>query len=98
MAKFNTPGVGEYAKDVDQKDATVDIEATASIEKGTVTRTEAKADLFKPLEGVAPYSEEHDILTLRALVVGIVLGSLILTSNTYLGRLQNCGHSLYYQR
>lgn len=42
-------------------------------------------DPFQPLLGVAPY-DGGQILTVRAVVTGAVLGTLIACSNMYLGK------------
>lgn len=43
-------------------------------------------DLFKPFPIDPSHAVEDNILTIRALVVGIALGALVNASNLYLGR------------
>lgn len=44
-------------------------------------------DLYQPLPDIEGLPEEGNPLTVRAIVVGILLGSLVNASNIYLGRL-----------
>ncbi|KAH6952180.1 OPT oligopeptide transporter protein-domain-containing protein [Fusarium avenaceum] len=53
------------------------------MESCTVGESE-EDDKFRPLSGVEPYSGDR-ILTVRAVVTGIILGSVILCANVYLG-------------
>lgn len=48
-------------------------------------------DLFSPLPPLEGVAEEPKPLTVRALVVGIILGSLVNASNVYLGK-PSCPH------
>ena len=66
----------------DEKNPSIDIKSETSEGDPPIT------DLFTsfpPLKGVPP---EENPLTVRAVVVGILLGSLVNASNVYLGRLQ----------
>ncbi|KAG7040313.1 hypothetical protein JMJ77_0001489 [Colletotrichum scovillei] len=47
-------------------------------------------DAFKPLSGLRPYDGRH-ILTVRAVITGVVLGSVINCSNLYLGHMTGLG-------
>lgn len=42
-------------------------------------------DLYKPLPRLVGVPDEENCLTVRAVVVGIILGSLVNASNVYLG-------------
>jgi hypothetical protein len=55
---------------------------------GTETEVEEEEDLYRPLamDPAIPYEENP--LTIRAVVVGCVLGSLVCASNLYLGKFQ----------
>lgn len=44
-------------------------------------------DLYKPLPRLVGVPDEDNPLTVRAVVVGIILGSLVNASNVYLGML-----------
>lgn len=69
--------------------------ATESVEPTTVLSSEEKtelvlddeeeADLFSPLPDVKNAEPEGHPLTVRAVLVGLVLGSLVNASNVYLG-------------
>ena len=54
---------------------------------------EEKEDLFKPFPLDPSHQVETRILTIRALVVGLVLGSLVNASNVYLGKFASHLHS-----
>ncbi|RSL72618.1 hypothetical protein CEP53_001021 [Fusarium sp. AF-6] len=57
-------------------------------EKDSVHQGEAaplEDDLYKPLKGVEEYDPSQRLLTVRSVVVGCVLGSLINCGNIYLG-------------
>jgi hypothetical protein len=55
-------------------------------EKADVPQEDVIVDLFSPLPPLEGVPEEPMPLTIRALVVGIVLGSLVNASNVYLGK------------
>ncbi|KAK1780627.1 OPT oligopeptide transporter protein-domain-containing protein [Copromyces sp. CBS 386.78] len=65
----------ENANDVKEK-MSVEVESTGEVEE---------EDLFAPLKMDASVVHEENPLTIRALVVGIVLGCLVSASNLYLG-------------
>lgn len=50
-----------------------------------VPEVEEAIDVFKPLPPIAGIAEEGDPLTIRAVLVGMILGSLVNASNVYLG-------------
>lgn len=63
-------------------------ENRVSIEKvgtGTDAEEEEEDDLYRPLIMDATIAPEENPLTIRAVVVGCVLGSLVCASNLYLG-------------
>lgn len=69
--------------------------AISPLERQETARSDSKSialgeveieDPFQPLSGVAPY-DGGQILTVRAVVTGAVLGTLIACSNMYLGKL-----------
>lgn len=64
--------------------ASVPGDAEAGGEKPT-ERVPDIVDLYRPLPVAADAPEEENPLTVRALVVGIILGSLVNASNIYLG-------------
>lgn len=70
--------------------AAVGVLARASIEnpeKADIPpQGDRAADLFSPLPPLEGVAEEPNPLTIRALVVGIILGSLVNASNVYLGK------------
>ncbi|OTB20792.1 hypothetical protein K445DRAFT_313266 [Daldinia sp. EC12] len=53
-----------------------------------VDAVEEELDLYVPLKMDGSFVDQHDPLTARAVIVGIVLGSLVNASNLYLGELQ----------
>lgn len=53
-----------------------------------------KEDLFKPFPIDPTHQVEERILTIRALLVGLVLGSLVNASNVYLGKFSTQTHFL----
>lgn len=59
-------------------------DAEAGGEKATQTAPEI-VDLYRPLPVAADAPEEGNPLTVRAVIVGIILGSLVNASNIYLG-------------
>ena len=50
-----------------------------------LVQEEEVLDLFKPLPPLPGVAEEAMPLTIRAVIVGIILGSLVNASNVYLG-------------
>ena len=61
-------------------------EHRVSIEKvGTETDGEEEDDLYRPLIMDASIPHEENPLTVRAVVIGCILGSLVCASNLYLG-------------
>lgn len=64
---------------------TVDLkEQNVEIEK-PVPEEEVEEDLYRPLLMDAGIPHEENPLTIRAVVVGCILGSLVCASNLYLG-------------
>ncbi|OTA60059.1 oligopeptide transporter [Hypoxylon sp. EC38] len=63
-------------KDISEKVDAVDVD---------VSSIEADLDLYVPLNMEGGIADEHDPLTIRAVIVGIILGSLVNASNLYLG-------------
>ncbi|KAI1804307.1 oligopeptide transporter [Daldinia bambusicola] len=63
-------------KEGDEKIDIVDVDVDA---------VEEDLDLYAPLKMDGSFVDEHDPLTLRAIIIGIVLGSLVNASNLYLG-------------
>lgn len=70
-----TPVVG---KEGDEKVNIIDVDVQA---------IEEDLDLYVPLKMEGSIVDEHDPLTARAVIVGILLGSLVNASNLYLGEL-----------
>lgn len=65
----------ENADDVKEK-MSVEVESTGEVEE---------EDLYAPLKMSDAVPHEENPLTIRALVVGIILGCLVSASNLYLG-------------
>ncbi|KAI1143707.1 oligopeptide transporter [Hypoxylon sp. FL0543] len=63
-------------KELDEKVDAVDVD---------VLSIEPELDLYVPLKMEGGIIDEHDPLTVRAVLVGIILGSLVNASNLYLG-------------
>lgn len=73
--KEQTP-TSEKDKEMDEKVHAVDLD---------IDDIEADLDLYVPLKMDGGVMDEHNPLTIRAVVVGIVLGCLVNASNLYLG-------------
>lgn len=56
-----------------------------SVDKAESEMAEEEEDLYRPLLMDANIPHEEDIVTIRAVVVGCILGSLVCASNLYLG-------------
>ncbi|KAL2270718.1 hypothetical protein VTJ83DRAFT_89 [Remersonia thermophila] len=67
--------------DLKEKESNVDLTTTKTSEAAD----EEEEDLFKPLLMDASIPHEENPLTVRAVVVGCILGSLVCASNLYLG-------------
>lgn len=67
-------------KDNIERKKETNVEKAESVIEGTTE----EQDQFKPLPGVKPYDGRR-ILTVRAVVTGVFLGSVINCSNLYLG-------------
>ncbi|KFA66446.1 hypothetical protein S40285_08527 [Stachybotrys chlorohalonatus IBT 40285] len=75
------PAAGPVMDAVNEKHASIDIDVKSDAD----SHDEAITDLFvsfPPIKGVLP---EDRILTVRAVLIGMVLGSLVNASNVYLG-------------
>ncbi|KAI0138722.1 oligopeptide transporter [Hypoxylon sp. NC0597] len=71
-----TVNTAALEKDFNEKVDAVDVD---------VLSVEADLDLYVPLKMEGGIVDEHDPLTIRAVIVGIILGSLVNASNLYLG-------------
>lgn len=56
-----------------------------SVHKAESDIVEEEEDLFRPLKMDPNIPPEDDIVTIRAVVIGCILGSLVCASNLYLG-------------
>ncbi|KAI2636557.1 oligopeptide transporter [Hypomontagnella submonticulosa] len=71
-----TPAIEKEINELDEKVHTVDVNSGA---------VEPELDLYIPLDMDGSIMDEHDPLTIRSVIVGIILGSLVNASNLYLG-------------
>lgn len=72
-----TPAIEKEINELDEKVHTVDVNSGA---------VEPELDLYIPLDMDGSIMDEHDPLTIRSVIVGIILGSLVNASNLYLGK------------
>jgi hypothetical protein len=77
---FSEAQPAHEGSDLKEKESNVDVNKTS--ESGG---EEEEEDLFKPLLMDASIPHEENPLTIRAVVVGCILGSLVCASNLYLG-------------
>lgn len=84
--------VGHHHEDLDAKAANISASQAEPQQgeshslKDALLENEDELDLFRPFPLDPSHVVEEHILTIRALVVGIILGGLVNASNLYLGR------------
>lgn len=76
---------------VEKKEASIDIDLKNESEPDDDRITDLFVS-FPPTKGIEP---EENILTARAVLTGMVLGSLVNASNVYLGMLPYMWHQLF---
>ncbi|KAI0382777.1 oligopeptide transporter [Hypomontagnella monticulosa] len=72
----HTAATPTIEKDLDEKVHSVDV---------NTEDVEPDLDLYVPLDMDGSIVDQHDPLTIRAVIIGIILGSLVNASNLYLG-------------
>ncbi len=75
-----TPAVEKMAPFEEKTDGKADVDSV----------DEEELDLYRPLKLHEGLAHEPNPLTVRAVVIGIILGSLVNASNLYLGEYSQC--------